>query len=83
MKFTDVRTLESFLKEYGMNSGASTYGSNQSSITAPATGSKSPSKSPDVLIMLSKPKVKEIDLKFLVSMLLSKTKLVLSSASIK
>ena len=46
MKFTDVRTLESFLKEYGMNSGASTYGSNQSSITAPATGSKSPSTAP-------------------------------------
>jgi hypothetical protein len=46
MKFTDVRTLNSFLKEYGMDSGTSTYGSNKSSITAPATGSKSPSTAP-------------------------------------
>lgn len=45
MKFTDVRTLESFLKEYGMDAGASTYGSNKSSIAAP-TGSKSPTIAP-------------------------------------
>ena len=49
MKFTDVRTLNAFLKEYGMDSGAATYGSNKSSVAAPTSTKSSitaPSASP-------------------------------------
>jgi hypothetical protein len=44
MKFKDVRTIESLIKEYGMDSGPSTYGSNKS-VMAP-TSSPSTKKSP-------------------------------------
>jgi hypothetical protein len=44
MKFKDVRTIQTLIKEYGMDSGSSTYGSNKS-VMAP-TSSPSTKKSP-------------------------------------
>lgn len=64
MNFKDVRTLESFLKEYGMDSGPSSYGSNKTSSIAssPATSKVAsvikPSASPTTKKSSNSPNVK-------------------------
>ena len=46
MKFTDVRTIKTLIKEYGMDSGAATYGSNKSVMAPNSSPSKKASPSP-------------------------------------
>jgi hypothetical protein len=48
MKFTDVRTIKTLIKEYGMDSGAATYGSNKSVMAPNSSPSKKTSASPTV-----------------------------------
>lgn len=46
MKFKDIRTIKSFIKEYGMNSGKPSYGSNKSVMSPSSSPSTKPSSSP-------------------------------------
>jgi hypothetical protein len=46
MNFKDVRTIQTLIKEYGMDSGSSTYGSNKSVAAPSASPSKKASPSP-------------------------------------
>ena len=46
MKFTDVRTIKTLIKEYGIDSGAATYGSNKSVAAPSASPSNKSSPSP-------------------------------------
>jgi len=46
MKFTDVRTIKTLIKEYGMDNGSATYGSNKSVAAPSASSSNKSSSSP-------------------------------------
>jgi hypothetical protein len=46
MKFTDVRTIKTLIKEYGMGSGSATYGSNKSVMAPSSSPSQKTSSSP-------------------------------------
>ena len=46
MKFTDVRTIKTLIKEYGMDNGSATYGSNKSVAAPSASPSNKSSSSP-------------------------------------
>jgi hypothetical protein len=46
MKFTDVRTIKTLIKEYGMDSGSATYGSNKSVMAPSSSPSQKTSSSP-------------------------------------
>ena len=46
MKFTDVRTIKTLIKEYGMDSGSATYGSNKGVMAPSSSPSNKTSSSP-------------------------------------
>jgi hypothetical protein len=46
MKFKDVRTIKTFIKEYGMDSGPSSYGSNKSAMAPSSSPTTKPNSSP-------------------------------------